>query len=595
MGAADDRNAEHDDGRDVKPAPGGAEPGAAAADPRSPYAAPAGTAPSGPPAPQGADAHPGSAPPPPPSTFPPPAGSPYPDTSFHLAPPRGAPFLPPPPVHPPTVGAPADPVRAVAVALLNLSGLGLGYALLRCWVQAAVCWAATAVLLLVALPADVDGVPRGALVGYLVLLLLAAADGARRALRTPLAWPPKAPLAVALGLALLLVPAGGTVAYDGARDEAVEQMLLDRLADTDKLVSAQQGKDFATAEAGFKRALGRYDSLAADHPGSRAADLVPQRLQKFYATVAAPYDDKNYCGAVAPLTYLRSVPDTVGKDRLGNLTTWPDDRLATSLLECGTSSLGTADGGQLGELLATFPDSPQAAEVEPTITSAIDTRKKALSGAEPCTATDQLRAIGKTAADLPGSASRALSERADSAVESGTYACGVDQFEDGDFASARETLTDFADTYKNDKNRARAQQIAIAAEIAEDRPAAGTRLPSTSTPGGSRMDLAIRNDSPDAVEVLYTGPVTGRLSLSKCASCTSYSSETTGRSLACKAGKPYPKKTLHLPAGQYHFLYKPIDSTGLGTARIHSDGIKIQPGYVYTDCTYSVSGLGLDL
>lgn len=558
MSTGDDRNPENGDAREVIASPGSEESGTVQ--------------------------------PPPAAPFPPPAaGNPYATQTLHSL------SFPPPPSRPPTVGAPADPVRALAAALLNLSGLGIGYVLLRAWVQAAVCWAATIVLLLVALPADVDGVPGAALAGYAVLLVLAAADGARRALRTPLTWPAKAPLATALATALLLVPAAGAVAYDNARDEVIEQMLLDRLAETDQLVSAQQGKDFTTAESAFERALDRYDALADDHPDSRAAALVPQRLRTFYETVAAAYEDKNYCGAVAPLTYLRSVPDTVDKDRLGNLTTWPDDRLATSLLECGTNRLGTDDAGQLGELLTTFPDSPQAAKVEPAVTTAIDTRRKALGGAEPCTTTTELRAIGKTASSLPGGTSGPLSKRADAAVESGVYACGVDQFKDGDFAAARETLTDFADTYKNDKNRGRAQKIAIAAEIAEERPAAGGRLPSTSTPGGSRMDLTIRNDSPNAVDILYTGPVTGRLSLGKCGSCTSYSSETSGRSLACKAGTSYPRKTLHLPAGQYHFLYKPVGSSGQSTARVHSDGVKIEPGYIYTDCTYAVSGLGLDL
>ncbi|WP_238431986.1 hypothetical protein [Streptomyces cavernae] len=425
------------------------------------------------------------APTPPPTAAPGPA--PATATSYYLPPPAPpaptAPLLfPPPPSRPPTVGTPADPLRALAAGLLNLSGLGIGYALLRRWAEAAVCWAATAVLLLVALPADVDGVPRGALIGYLVLLVLAAVDGARRGLRTPLARPSRAPLALALGLALLLVPAAGTVAYDGARDEAIEQMLLDRLTDTDELVEAQEGKPFSAAEDEYKTALARYDDLVEDHPGSRAAGLVPERLETFYETVAAPYDAKDYCGSVEPLTYLRTLPDTVGEDRLGELAAWPDDRLATSLLECGTGRLGTGDeGGMLGQLLSTFPDSGQAAKVEPALTAAIDTRVKALGGAEPCAATDELRAIGETADNLPGDVSARITGRTGKAVESGTYACGVDQFKDGDFAEARKTLTEFADTYKNDRNRSRAQKIAIAAEIAEDRPAAGRRLPSNGT------------------------------------------------------------------------------------------------------------------
>lgn len=118
--------------------------------------------------------------------------------------------VPPPPAHAPSVGPPPPgaALRAVGAALLNLTGLGLGYALLGRWVRAAGCWAATAVLLWVALPADPDGVPAGVLVGYLLVLVLAAADGARIARRSALggAWRPV--LAVGLGVVLLAVPHG---------------------------------------------------------------------------------------------------------------------------------------------------------------------------------------------------------------------------------------------------------------------------------------------------------------------------------------------------------------------------------------------------
>jgi hypothetical protein len=74
------------------------------------------------------------------------------------------------PPAPPVPLGPADPLRAVAVGLLNLTGLGLGYALLRRWLAMAVCWIATAVLLLVALPADPDGVSGGVLAAYVVFM-----------------------------------------------------------------------------------------------------------------------------------------------------------------------------------------------------------------------------------------------------------------------------------------------------------------------------------------------------------------------------------------------------------------------------------------
>src|SRR4051812_36765746 len=92
--------------------------------------------------------------------------------------------VPPMPSSPPP--GPPDRLRSVAVGLLNLSGLGLGYALTRRWLLMAVCWVATIVLLLVALPADPDGVPGAAVTLYVVFLVLAAVHGALVGLRTRL-------------------------------------------------------------------------------------------------------------------------------------------------------------------------------------------------------------------------------------------------------------------------------------------------------------------------------------------------------------------------------------------------------------------------
>ncbi|WP_189938368.1 hypothetical protein [Streptomyces sulfonofaciens] len=499
---------------------------------------------------------------------------------------------------PPTPPAPADPLRAVAVALLNLSGLGIGYALIRRRFAMAVCWLATAALLLVALPADPDGVPRGALVGYLVLLALAAAHGAVRGLRTRLAWPPQAPVAALLGLVLLAVPTGGVLLYGNARDEAVEQALLDRLHEADTLVQDAKNEPFGAAEPDFTDALATYRDLDRRYPDSRAGKLVPDRLERYYEAVATPYDRKKYCDAIEPLEYLRKVPDSISRQRLGHLAAWPDDRLATSFYECGIDDLGSGDGtgtrnGTLARLLTTFPRSPQAAKVEPVLSDRIDAAVKDLGGDEPCAANDRLRTLGTQAADLPGDRAGiadALSKDADRAgekVRSGTYACGVDQYEDGDFDKALDTLNDFTRTYKHDGNRDRAKKIAIAAEIARSIPAAGKHLPSSGS-GGS-IPVTIKNDSPDEIEILYTGPVTGSIKIPACHGCSTYFSDAAASLSACKdSGRHYPSKTIHLPAGTTYFLHKPTDgSTSVGT-----DTAKIDPGYVYTECAYVVQSFG---
>ena len=510
--------------------------------------------------------------------------------------PGGPPPLLPPPAPPVPAAPPAPPdgVRQAAVAVLNLSGLGLGYALTRRWLAMLVCWAATAGLLVAALPADADGVAGGVVLAYLAFLVLAAAHGAARARRTRLVWPARAPLALLLGLVLLAAPAGAAVAYGGAKDEATQKMLLERLDTADHLVRAAKAKPFASAQPDYRTALAAYRDLSEHHAGSRAARRVPDRLTTYYKTVGAPFEQKQYCDAIAPLTYLRTVPAAFGRTGVGDLASWPDDRLATSLYECGVTDLAkdpSASGGSddhLSELLTMFPGSPQAAKVEPAVRSAISGAAGGLGGHDPCGTTEHLRELATRASALPGDnagISGALAKDARKAqgyVESGTYACGVNQYRSAEFGAAVDTMHDFAKKYPHDRHRALAQKIAIAAEIAEHAPAAGRKLPTTASGGG--IPVTVSNDSPESVEVLYTGPVTGSFTLPACGSCHLYANESTARASACKSGKSYPKKTLSLPPGTVYFLHK----SGKDHTTPGSDTVKLQYGYIYTECAFTV-------
>ncbi|WP_405801474.1 hypothetical protein [Streptomyces sp. NBC_01506] len=493
------------------------------------------------------------------------------------------------------LGPPAASGHVAAVALLNLTGLGLGYVLIRDRLRLAVNLAATALFLLLVLPADTDGVPVLFVVLYALVLIGAALDGARRARgpapRPPLVLPAVRPaVAVALALVLLAIPVGGAVAYEAAQDEAVERMLLDRLADADKKVEALRDGDSKDKTAGFDSALGVYRELGENEGGSRAGKLVPERLDTFYDAVSLPYAEKEYCAAVEPLKYLRDVPDSVDGDLLGRLAKWPDQPLATSLLECGKTGLAAGgsgtDRGELAELISTFPESAQAAAVKPAVDAAIKQRAKTLGGADPCASTTELENISELVKSFETDTA-ALKKSAASAVESGTYACGVDQFKDKHFDLAMETLTSFTSTYKNSDRKDRARDIAIAAEIATERAAAGKRLPPQNAPGGAGLEVVISNDAPDAVEILYTGPVTGTIKIGACGNCENYSSYDAVDKACKDSGKGYPKKTLRLPVGDYHFLLK-HSGDAADDVTSTSDGMSIDPGYTYTYCSYVV-------
>ncbi|MFD0338559.1 hypothetical protein ACFVH0_07655 [Streptomyces sp. NPDC127117] len=477
------------------------------------------------------------------------------------------------------------------MALLNLSGFGLGYALMRCWVRMVLCWAVTGALLWSVLPADPEGAAGGVVVGYLVALVVAAVDGARVARRRAVGGSWRPVVAAGAGLVLLAVPAGGVVAYGSAQDEAVEQTLLDRLDRGDRGVEAVSGRPFAEARGDYRAALAVYRALWEEHSGSRAGKLVPQRLDAYYKAVSAPYRQRKLCEAIEPLTYLRTLPREIDPELLGELAGYPDGPLAASLYACGVSKLGAVPAGgvdsdELGELLRAFPGSAEAGKVGPAVSRKISEQNRAVRGSDPCAARDTLRRLRTTALAMPDKSVSALAPKTDGGIRNGEYACGVAQFKAKRFDQARLTLTEFAASYRKDERGARARDIAIAAEIAGTRPAAGKRLPPSGSPGGARMELVISNDAPDGVEILYTGPVTGRTSVKGCGSCRAYSGPTASLS-ACKAGgRNYPRVTLRLPAGEYHFLYKHRGGATRTVVSSYADGSKIQSGYRYTGCTY---------
>ncbi|MFB8043995.1 hypothetical protein ACFC8F_22265 [Streptomyces hydrogenans] len=544
------------------------------------------------------------------------AGGPYGHGQAPAAAPgwAGAGTLPPPPSAPPGSGpgggggqGESRPLQAVAVGLLNLSCLGLGYVLLRQWIGAAVCWAATAALLLLALPADADGVPLGVLVGYGAVLLAAAADGARRGLRASLSVGAAARrLVLPLAVVLLAVPAGGAVAYgsarDDAREEAFQQSLLARLATADALVKAKEGSRFELAESDYTTALDTYEKLALDHPGSRAAKLVPERLDAYVTSVSKPYTDKKYCDAVDPLKHLRGLPDTVDAKVLGDRADGFDEPLAQSLYECGAGELGrestAAAHEAFTELAATFPESVYVGRTEKLVGDGL--RKAAAplsdgSASDPCATTEEVRTQRSGVAGLKGYELSGPVADADRAIQKGVFSCGTKQFRDEEYSDAVKTMDQYAKDYPKSPQTAHARTISIAAQIADHEPAAGKKLPSATVPGGSRMPMVVSNDGKDAVELLYTGPVTGKITLRACGTCTNYGGIRGAVDPDAKpcggASSKYPKATLQLPAGTYHFLQRRAGGGFAVAGETKSSKAEIEPGYTYTNCLYVTSGL----
>jgi hypothetical protein len=531
-------------------------------------------------------------PPAPPPVMPAP-NMPPPTVPLQPGPPDGliafAPVPPPP--------APKDWWRAAAVALMNLSGLALGYALMRRWKAAVWSWIATALLLLIVLPATAGGVPIAITVIYLAFLATIAVHGGVRALRTPLTCPPRSQLAFGLAVVLLVVPVGGTVLYDNAHQEAIQQMLLKRLTTADASLTTAEAEPIATGETDFAPGLATYRDLLEHHGTSRAGKLVPERLTVFYQNVSAPYTNRDYCNAIEPLTYLRGLPSgTFSTQELGTLATFPDDPLATSLLQCGTGDFSAggatlSNGTQnLNTLLATFPNSAQAAQVEPAVAKALGAAAGGLTGTDPCTATDSLTQLDtqiKALTSPVAGISTALQKDGTTGltdVESGSYDCAVSKYKGGNFTDAQSAFDSFVTAYPNDPNKALAQKYSIAAQVAQEDADAGKVTP-TLAAGGS-VSITVSNDSPDPMQILYTGPATGTINIAACSSCKTYASATDGQQNACSdSGIDYPKTSFTLPPGTTYFLQK---STGTNV-QSYSHSESYDAGSEYDVCAYETS------
>jgi hypothetical protein len=493
---------------------------------------------------------------------------------------------------------PAVRWRAAAVALLNLSGLGLGYVLTRRWLAFAAAWIATGILLLIALPASPKGVPVGAVVVYVVVLGIAAVHGAVRALRAPPPWPRRSWLIVVLAVALTAVPAGGVLLYNQARADAVQRMLLGRLKAADAIMATTPGQTFVDAEPNYGAALAAYRDLLDNHRTSRAGKQVPGRIAAFYQTVGASYAYGNFCEAIAPLTYLRTLPSTVGTADLGTLATWPDDRLATSLYQCAASELDSSGGAgeatsHFNLLMTTFPASPQSAKVPKVFAAKLGTIAAGINGADSCGTTTQLHALDSQIAALQSSDSAVRAAlvndhtAADQDVESGTFACGAAQYKKADFADAQTTMNTFITTYPQDPDKALAGKYVIAAQIAQMDPDAG-KQPPTMASGGS-VTVTMTNDSPHAIHVLYTGSATGSVDVGACASCSAYASDAEGRLNACSGSTDYPQTTISIPPGTIYIVHE--GSTGSSsTSKVIAEQTSAGDDFRY--CAFETSPFG---
>lgn len=446
---------------------------------------------------------------------------------------------------------PADqppPARPLTAALLNLSGLGLGYLHLRAWVRLAVALAATAGLVWVALPIGREPIAVWWAVGYLGSLALFALDAAflarRRAGRPErrrTVWSPRAAGRVAWAT-LAIVPLLGA-AYVVTQHEVLEQYLAHDLDQAEESLDGLPSS-FAPYDDVYDDAYATYVQTASEHPGTRAADRVPGLVDDLYARAKGDGE----CNA---LTVVRHFAQP-GTD--GPLQSVAEGELPGALHDCG---MQYAEAGEfqlaqsvLTDLLSDHAASEPAAALPADLTTWRDTLIKKLTGKRGCTDTNTEAATG-SAPFLAGFDSGNVSALADEVrakVPAGLVKCAEQQFQDGDYLAALGNLTGLLDSYPRAKETDYAERIQIAAGIAYVDPDAGVKLPARAEPEGT-VRLTVFNYSPDPFEMVYSGPATGVIAIDACEDCGTYGEndqpDCVGYSLTI------PSTTVTIPAGDY--------------------------------------------
>ncbi|MDT0306685.1 hypothetical protein RM780_06885 [Streptomyces sp. DSM 44917] len=503
-------------------------------------------------------------------------------------PPPPPPSAPPPPAYPPSAGRPRDARTAATAALLNLSGLGAGYLYLRRRSRAVLCWVATGTLLLAVLPPDADGIPGPWAALYAAALVLFALDGWRLGRPPVLGGHSRAWLPVTAGVLLLSLPAGSVLLFENARREALESDLRDRLAAADAEVERAGARPFGEARDLYRSAVDAYVAVRREHPDTRAAGTVRGRLDDLYAAATAPGGEtagRDRCAALSPLRFFQSLPGEVEDAEARRLAERAAGDLPGPLHDCGLQRIAASDPASaaqpLTELLGDHAGSDEAAGLPAELDARQRASLDALSGETPCPGLDDLRALNRLLAELPGEEFATLTAEGREAEPEGLYQCGRFGFLNGQYANAETLLRDLVDNHPGHDRGEHAADILIAARIAQELPAAGEELPPDGDAGGGPVTLRILNDSPYEREILYTGPDTGSRTLAACEGCETYASDP-GDGACSDSGVDYPSLTLRLPAGRYYFLHRSIGADTTPVAR--PDDLRTE--FVYTYCSF---------
>lgn len=499
--------------------------------------------------------------------------------------------------------ATSKPASRLGAALLNLSGLGAGYAYLGRWRLAAVHLAATAALVGAAFLADAASEPWlwRILGGYWVLWL--AAGGWWVAASRPLPRGRRRVVPVAGGIVLVAAVGAGLLAYG-----AVGRQVYD------DGVAAQQRGDCATAmdrydqvTGPFELTLGATVRQAAAHRDvceALVAAHVVGRLGNHEAAVAMlrdlsaqhPGDDvvgthltRAYLGWAREHRRARDFGEaiTIYRDLLGDRAAHRDEpsvraELADTYVEQARFLLTaeTVDFAPLIDILVvvhnSFADTPAAKLVPHAIAETFAVAGKPVAAGQFCAGVPALDLLAELEPEVIAGISGPLhASRATALMQ-----CGISQFGSGGYPEAVTSFNTFVTQYPNDPGIPQARSGLIAATVAE---ASYYPVPfpppwAGDTPGS--VPVTFYNDSNRATHVMIAGPTAHEFVLPACGGCPA---DYATSAEACPSYDGRPSMTLRLAPGFYPLITKYDEDGGIGGL---SDGVSVNPYFEPSLCLF---------
>ncbi|QFZ19497.1 tetratricopeptide repeat protein [Saccharothrix syringae] len=472
----------------------------------------------------------------------------------------------------PALFPPAPPRSGPAAVLLNLTGLGLGYAYLGRWARAAVAAAGAVALVVVAYATDAANSPgpwRLVAVAWFAALAL---DAARIATRHP--RPPARATPVLAGALAVVLVAGAYAGYGLAGHAAHTAGLaaqaggncaaaVDEFEAVTGFYELTLSPDVAAAARGLTEcgaytwateaqragehatAVARYRHFRQQHPGSPLDPHVHQDLVETYATWARGLRDGGKPAEAVEVYRDLLREDASFRDEVADAYL----RLARAAPPAGTDAVARARGSvdALLVVVREFGGTPAAAEVPAALDAVYGAAAAPLGRGEFCAAAPALEyfagltdpALAKAAADARAHFPRAVLE------------CGLGQLREGRSDDAVTALERFVGTFPDHGDAARARSALISAKVAAG---TGARVP-VPAPLGAEGSIPVTfvNGVSAPVTVRVAGSTAHEFTLPGCGDCPP-SFPPLGGSAACPSVDGLPARTVRLDPGEHHVL-----------------------------------------